>query len=116
LLPKVTKKGPKKEKSPAKEFRIGERNRKAQKKRSYTIGPVVTTKPSEARCKQLLITLLGADGFDHVVADAAQLADGDVFQSLTAFVELLVDLDGRLLHDGVGFLASAHEDKVFASR
>ena len=51
----------------------------------------------------------------HVAADVADLVDRGVFQTLAALVEMLVDLDGRFLHHGVRFLASADEEEVLAA-
>ena len=38
-----------------------------------------------------------------------------VLESLALPVEVLVDLHGRLLHHGVGFLGTADEDKIIAA-
>lgn len=52
------------------------------------------------------------EGFRHVSADVAKFANRDFLQSLPVFVQALVDLDRRLLHQGMGILAAAHQDKV----
>ena len=47
------------------------------------------------------------------MADAAEIVDGHFFEPFAAFIELLVDLDGRFLHYGMGFLAAADKKEVF---
>ena len=57
-----------------------------------------------------LRTLVGRTGY--LAADIPQLADGDVFETFAAVIKLFVDLDGRLLHDGVRVVRSSAEDVV----
>ena len=64
-----------------------------------------------ADCAGNAARLRRPDRFDHVAADVAEFADGHVFQAFAPLVELLVDLDGRFLHHGVGFLAPADSRK-----
>ena len=56
-----------------------------------------------------------SDRFDHIAANAAKLSDGHVLKAFASLIELFVDLDGRLLHDGMGFLAPAHKNEVLAA-
>jgi hypothetical protein len=59
---------------------------------------------------------VAGDRIVHVAADVAEIAHGDVFQTLTSSVEVLVDLQGRFLHRGVCSLAAAVEDEILAAR
>ena len=59
--------------------------------------------------------LVVADRIGHVVADIAEFVDGDVVEAFSAAVEMLVDFDGCLLHDGVSFLAAAEQDEILAT-
>jgi hypothetical protein len=60
--------------------------------------------------------LSGANGLRYIAADASQLARGNVFEALAAFVELFVDLDGRFLHHGVRILRPADQQEIIAAR
>ena len=48
--------------------------------------------------------------------DIPQFLGAGVFEAFAAFGELLVDLDGRFLHDFVRFLGAADEEKIVAAR
>ncbi len=52
----------------------------------------------------------------YFLADVAELFDRGLLKPLALPVEMLVDLQGRLLHDGVGFLRTADEDEIVAAR
>jgi len=56
------------------------------------------------------------DRLGHFPADRAELADWNVLQAPPSLIQSLVDLDGGLLHEGVGVLAAAKEDEVSAPR
>jgi len=49
-----------------------------------------------------------------LAADVAQLADGDIFEPLSAAVEVLINLDGRLLHHGMRLLRTTKQDEIIA--
>jgi hypothetical protein len=57
-----------------------------------------------------------ADGIFHLIADIAEFLGGNVFQAFAATVEVLVDFQGRFLHDGMRIPAAAPEKEVFPLR
>jgi hypothetical protein len=80
---------------------------------TYPIGPDLTGGRSGARGGKP--GLGRPDRFDHVAADVAEIPDGYVFKTYAPPIELFVDFDGRLLHDGMGFGTSTDEKKVLAA-
>ena len=51
----------------------------------------------------------------NVRDDVAKLAGRDVVELFAGAIKMLVDLDGRLLHQAVGLLGAAGQQEVFAA-
>ena len=51
----------------------------------------------------------------HILADVAKFRHRGVLKPLALPVEMLVDLNRRFLHYGMGFLGTADEDKIIAT-
>ena len=47
--------------------------------------------------------------------DMTQFLNGNIAQSFAFAVQMFVDLDGRFLHDSMGFLGAAGEEKIGAA-
>ena len=54
--------------------------------------------------------------FPHFPADIAKFLQRGVLKPFALPVKMLVDLHGRLLHHGVGFLGTADKDEIIAAR
>ncbi len=56
-----------------------------------------------------------ANGIGDFAADVAEFSRRDIFKTLSVAVEILVNLDSRLLHQTVRFLTAAEQKEVFAA-
>jgi len=52
------------------------------------------------------------DVVDHLAADIAKFFWRNIFEPFPLPIKLLIDLDGRLLHDAVGFLGPPTQQEV----